>query len=66
MARININVGEKIDEKLKEYAEFMGMTKSGLCAYIVAQNIMQMESTRNSITKSFDEAIKNEIATSKK
>lgn len=61
MARISINVGEKIDEKLKEYAEFMGMTKSGLCAYIVAQNIMQMESTKSMITKSFDEAIREKI-----
>lgn len=61
MARISINVGEKIDEKLKEYADFMGMTKSGLCAYIVAQNIMQMESTKSMITKSFDEAIKEKI-----
>lgn len=66
MARININVGDKVNEKLKEYADFMGMTKSGLCAYIVAQNIMQMESTKNSITKSFDEAIKSEITIANK
>ncbi len=62
MARINITVGDKINEKLSEYAEYMGMTKSGLCAYIVANNIMQRESAKNSIAKSFDEAIKNEVS----
>ncbi len=60
MPRINITVGEKVDEKLKEYCEFMGMTKSGLCAYIVANNVMQMQNVTDSINKSFDEVIKSE------
>lgn len=60
MARVNITIGDKVDAKLKEYAEFMGMTKSGLCAYIVANNIMQMQNVTDSINKSFDEVIKSE------
>ena len=38
----------------------MGMTKSGLCAYIVANNVMQMQNVTDSINKSFDEVIKSE------
>lgn len=47
MARINITVGEKVNEILKEYSDFMGMTKSGLCAYIVAQYVIKLESLKN-------------------
>lgn len=60
MARVNITIGDKVDAKLREYAEFMGMTKSGLCAYIIANNIMQMQNVTDSINKSFDEVIKSE------
>lgn len=60
MARVNITIGDKVDAKLREYAEFMGMTKSGLCAYIIANNIMQMQNVADSINKSFDEVIKSE------
>jgi len=60
MARVNITIGDKVDAKLREYAEFMGMSKSGLCAYIIANNIMQMQNVTDSINKSFDEVIKSE------
>ena len=66
MARINITVGEKIDKKITEYAEFMGMTKSGLCAYWIAQMVMGYSNAQNSVEKAMNEMVKNETKKSNK
>lgn len=60
MARINVTVGENIDKKITEYAEFMGMTKSGLCAYWIAQMVMGYNNAQNSVEKAMNEMVKNE------
>lgn len=58
--RINVTVGENIDNKIKEYADFMGMTKSGLCAYWIAQMVMGYENTQNTVETVITKIAKNE------
>lgn len=66
MARINVTVGEKIDKKITEYADFMGMTKSGLCAYWIAQMVMGYENAQNSVDKAITRIAENESKETKK
>lgn len=58
--RINVTVGENIDNKIKEYADFMGMTKSGLCAYWIAQMVMGYQNAQNSVDKAILNIASNE------
>lgn len=58
--RINVTVGDNIDKKIKEYAEFMGMTKSGLCAYWIAQMVMGYQNAQNSVDKAITKIAENE------
>jgi len=59
--RIYVTVGDKIDKKIDEYAEFMGMTKSGLCGYWIAQMVMGYEKAENSVDKVIKNIAENEI-----
>ncbi len=43
MPRINITIGKTIEEKLEAYAKMMGMSKSSLGAFFVAQGVMSFD-----------------------
>jgi len=58
--RINVTVGDNIDKKIKQYADFMGMTKSGLCAYWIAQMVMGYENAQNSVDKAITKIAESE------
>jgi len=65
MARINVTVGDNIDKKVTKYAEFMGMTKSSLCAYWIAQMAMSFDNAQNSVEKAINNMVDNEKKTKK-
>lgn len=63
--RITITVSDESVDKLAVYGEKMGMNRSALCAYLVGQGLMGLDSSTsmlNRITESLADEMKKAIA----
>lgn len=58
--RITITVSDESVEKLSYYGEKMGMNRSALCAYLVGQGLMGLDSA-NSMFVKVSESMSDEI-----
>ena len=57
--KITLTVSDELYNQLEEYSKLMGVTKNSICTMWVAQNIMTLNKTFDSVTKSLFEGLTN-------
>lgn len=58
--RIQVNVSEKMNERIEKAADEIGMTKSAYCNMLIAQGLMSYDRA-NQILQAVPEEFKNQL-----